>query len=73
VPTGKLDGSIDASTLMSGFCRRSRLQEYHSLTDDWMVAGSPAVDACVVFSMRNVSAVGPQVLVWNADEPRKVL
>jgi hypothetical protein len=44
VPTGKLDASMDARMSMAEFCRRSLLHEYHSLTDDWMVAGSPAMD-----------------------------
>jgi hypothetical protein len=38
-----------------------------------MVAGSPAVDGWARSSIFRVSAVGPQVFVWNAPEPRRVL
>jgi hypothetical protein len=58
---------------MLGFCRRSLLHEYHSLTDDWIVAGRPAVDGWVRSSIFSVSAVGPQVLVAKLPEPRNVL
>ena len=58
---------------MLGFCRRSLLQEYHSLIDDGNVAGRFRVAAWVRLSARIVTRVGPQVFVWNAPVPRKVL
>jgi hypothetical protein len=73
VPTGKLPASIEARMSMFEFCRRSLLHEYHSLTEDWIVAGRPAVDGWLRSSIFSVSAVGPQVLVWKFPEPRNVL
>src|SRR5262245_53927667 len=58
---------------MFGFCRRSRSHEYHSLTDDWIVAGRLAVDGWPCVSIRSVSAVGPHVLVAKRPVPRKSL
>lgn len=58
---------------MSGFCRRSLLQEYHSLNDDAKVAGSAWVAGWVRLSTRIVTRVGSQVLVWKEPEPRNVL
>jgi len=58
---------------MSGFCRRSFCQLYHSLTEDVKVAGRSAVAGWPASSTRRVSAVGPQVLLLNVPVPRKVL
>ena len=67
MPTGKLDGSIEARMSMFGFCRRSLLQEYHSLTDEVKVAGSRSGGRVGRGSRScSVTAVGPQVLVPNA-------
>ena len=57
---------------MFGFCRRSLLQLYHSLTEEVNVAGSRAWTGGPVLD-RSVTRVGPQVLVWNAPVPRNVL
>ncbi len=62
MPTGKLDGSIEARIWMFGLCRRSFCQLYHSLTDERNVAPVFTSDGCERFSVRRVTAVGPQVL-----------
>src|SRR4051812_32428895 len=70
---GNVEGAIDARTSIAGFFRRSFCQLYHSLTDEVMVAGRPAVAGCPGSSTRSVSCVGPQVLDRNVPVPRKVL
>jgi hypothetical protein len=73
VPTGKLDGSIDARIWMSALFRRSFCQLYHSLTDDPNVAPVFTSDGCDRFSALSVTAVGPQVFDLNRPVARKVL
>src|SRR5689334_2347797 len=57
---------------MFGFWRRSLCQLYHSLTEDVMVAGSPAIAGWLRSSIFSVSEVGPQLLLWKVPVPRKV-
>jgi hypothetical protein len=58
---------------MSELARRSLDQPYHSLTEEVNVAGRPAVEGCVLSSVRSTAVVGPQVLVRKFPLPRKVL
>src|SRR2546423_1574552 len=59
--------------VMFGFCRRSLVQLYHSLTDELITAGRCRVDGCVRFSMFRIAASGPHVLFRKLPPPRNVL
>src|SRR5260221_4881704 len=58
---------------MSGFCRRSFSQRYHSFGEDLKVPGRWRVAGCLRSSTRRIADVGLQVLLTYWPDPRKVL